>query len=57
MTENTTFPDKTDTHDAKKSSSSKERRFQYDARKYIDRGQLCVLQISHAILTQGVEDL
>ena len=37
--------------------SQKERRFRYDDRKYIDRGQLYVLQISQAILTQGVKEL
>ena len=40
-----------------KSSSQKERVFQYDDRRYIDRGQLYVLQIILAILTQGVEEM
>ena len=57
MTENTSSPDKTGTHEAKKSFKSKERRFQYDDRRYIDRGQLWTLQISPEILTQGVEKL
>ena len=57
MTENTSSPDKLGTHGTKKSSSLKERVFRYDDRKYIDRGQLWVLQISQAILTQGVEEL
>ncbi len=57
MTENTPSPDKTGTHDAKKSFKSEERRFQYDDRKYIDRGQLWMLQINSEILTQGVEKL
>ncbi len=57
MTENTSSPDKTGTHDAKKSFSTEERRFRYDDRRYIDRGQLWTLQISTAILTQGVEKL
>ncbi len=57
MTENTPSPDKTCTHDAKKSFKSEERRFQYDDRKYIDRGQLWMLQISQEIMTQGVEKL
>ena len=57
MTENTPSPDKTGTHDAKKSFKSEECRFQYDDRKYIDRGQLWMLQINSEILTQGVEKL
>ena len=57
MTENTPSPDKTGTHDAKKSFKSEECRFQYDDRKYIDRGQLWMLQINSGILTQGVEKL
>ena len=57
MTENTSSPDKLGTHGTKKSSSLKERVFRYDDRKYIDRGQLWALQISQAILTQGVEEL
>ena len=55
MTENTPSPNKTDTHDAKKSFSTTERKFRYDDRKYIDRGQLWMLQISQEIMTQGVE--
>ena len=57
MTENTTSPDKPGIHDTKKSSSPKERVFQYDDRKYIDRGQLWALQISQMILMQGVKEL
>ena len=57
MTKNTSSPDKPSTQGTKKSSSQKERRFQYDDRRYIDRGQMYVLQISQAILTQGVEEL
>ena len=57
MTKNTSSPDKPSTQGTKKSSSQKERRFQYDDRKYMDRGQLWTLQISQAILTQGVEEL
>ena len=57
MTENTSSPDKTGTHEAKKSFKSGKRRFQYDDRRYIDRGQLWTLQISPEILTQGVEKL
>ena len=38
-------------------SNPKKCRFQYDDRKYIDRGQLYVLQISMAILKQGLEEL
>ena len=57
MTENTSSPDKPSTYGTKKSSSPKERVFKYDDRKYIDRGQLWTLQISQAILTQGVEEL
>ena len=57
MTKNATSPDKPSTQGTKKSSSLKERVFQYDDRKYIDRGQLWVLQISQAILTQGAEEL
>ena len=57
MTENTTSSDKLGTHGTKKSSSLKERVFRYDDCKYIDRGQLWVLQTSQAILTQGVEEL
>ena len=56
MTENTPSPDKQCTHDAKE-SFNKERRFQYDDRRYIDRGQLWTLQISPEIMTQGVEKL
>ena len=56
MTENTPSPDKQCTHDAKE-SCNKERRFQYDDRRYIDRGQLWTLQISPEIMTQGVEKL
>ena len=57
MTENTPSPDKTGTHDAKKSFSTTEHKFRYDDRKYIDRGQLWMLQINSEILTQGVEKL
>ena len=57
MTKNTSSPDKSSTQGTKKSSSQKERRFQYDDRRYIDRDQMYVLQISQAILTQGVEEL
>ena len=57
MTKNASSPDKSSTQGTKKSSSLKERVFQYDDRKYIDRGQLWALQISQAILTQGVEKL
>ena len=56
MAENTPSPDKQCTHDAKE-SSNKERRFQYDDRKYIDRGQLWTFQISPEIMTQDVEKL
>ena len=57
MTKNTSSPDKSSIQGTKKSSSQKERRFQYDDRRYIDRGQMYVLQISQAILTQGVKEL
>ena len=57
MTENTTSPDKPGIHDTKKSSSPKERVFQYDDCKYIDCGQLWAFQISQAILTQGAKEL
>ena len=57
MTKNTSSPDKPSTYGTKKSSSQKERRFRYDDRRYIDRGQMYVLQISQAILTQGIEEL
>ena len=46
MTENTPSPDKTGTHDAKKSFKPEGRRFRYDDRRYIDRGQLWSLQIN-----------
>ena len=55
MTENTSSSDKPGTHGTKKSSSPKERVFRYDDCKYIDCGQLWALQISQAILIQGVE--
>ena len=57
MTENTSSPDKSSIHGTKKSSSPKERVFQYDDCKYIDCGQLWALQISQAILMQGVKEL
>ena len=57
MTENTPSPDKTGTHDAKKSFKSEGRRFRYDDRRYIDRGQLWSLQINQEILTRDVEKL
>ena len=57
MAENTPSPDKQCTHDAKKSFSTEERRFRYDDRRYIDRGQLWTLQISPEIMTQDVEKL
>ena len=57
MTENTSSSDKPSTQSTKKSSSQKEHRFQYDDCRCIDCGQLYVLQISQAILTQGVEEL
>ena len=57
MTENTPSPDKTGTHDAKKSFKSEGRRFRYDDRRYIDRGQLWMLQINQEILTRDVENL
>ena len=57
MTTNTSSPNTPDPHNTKKSSNPKKCRFQYDDRKYIDRGQLYVLQISMAILKQGLEEL
>ena len=57
MTKNTPSPDKPHTCGTKKSSSSKERRFQHDDLRYIDRGQLYVLQISAEILAQELEDI
>ncbi len=57
MTENTPSPDKTGTHDAKKSFKPEGRRFRYDDRRYIDRGQLWSLQINQEILTRDVERL
>ncbi len=57
MTENTPSPDKTGTHDAKKSFKPEGRRFRYDDRRYIDRGQLWSLQINQEILTRDVEKL
>ena len=57
MIKNTSSSNKPSTHGTKKSSSPRECRFQYDDRRYIDRSQLYVLQISQAILTQGSEDL
>ena len=57
MTENTTSPDKTGAHDAKKSFKSEEIRYQYNDCRYIDCGQLWSLQINPEIMTQGVEEL
>ncbi len=57
MTTNTSSPNAPDPHNTKKSFNPKKCRLQYDDRKYIDRGQLYVLQISMAILKQGLEEL
>ena len=57
MTTNTSSPNTPDPHNTKKSFNPKKCRLQYDDRKYIDRGQLYVLQISMAILKQGLEEL
>ena len=57
MTTNTSSPNTPDPHSTKKPSNPKKCRFQYDDRKYIDRGQLYVLQISVAILKQGLGEL
>ena len=57
MTTNTSSPNTPDPHNTKKSFNPKKCRFQYDDRKYIDRGQLYVLQISTAILKQGLGEL
>ena len=57
MTTNTSSPNTSDPHNTKKSFNPKKCRFRYDDRKYIDRGQLYVPQISTAILKQDLGEL